>query len=232
MRRFVCRQVCFPPGSRFNWGAHSVCVIMLLTCPGVGLAANVLREAQVRIAMADPVTCEVTEAIALALDHGGDIEQRLQRLEGSRVELLRISGAEQTAAPRRIGVTEALVIRFPTAGDFRYEVRYRVRQPDEWAYRCPLWVPAVASDGRSRSVEIEVTLPPAARPAGWSFPAFQWTGGTGRITLGNLPAFVRLPYLAPGEARPPTRNLGRIMDVAAVGVLLAGTAWWIARRRW
>jgi hypothetical protein len=181
--------------------------------------------------MGDPVTCDVTASIALTLDHGGEIEQRLQRLDGSRVDLLEISGAEQVAPPRPIGVTDALSIRFPTAGNHRYEVRYRVTQPDEWAYRCPVWLPAVAADGRSRNVQIEVTLPSAARPVGGSFPTFEWDGATGRATLGHLPAFVRLPYVAPGEPRRPMRDLGRMMELAALGVLLAGTVLWVARRR-
>lgn len=206
-------------------------VIILLTSPAAALAADVLREARVRIAMADPVTCSVTASIAVSLDTGSDVEQRLQRLDGAQVELLAISGAERSAAPRTIGTTEALLIRFPTAGTYRYEVRYRVKQPDEWAYRCPVWLPAVAADGRSRNVAIEVVLPPDARPAGGAFPAFQWNGATGRATLGHLPAFVRLPYVAPGETRPPMRDLGRLMDLTAVGLLLGGTAAWVARRR-
>jgi hypothetical protein len=128
-------------------------------------------------------------------------------------------------------VTDALAIPLPGPGSHRYELQYRVVQTKEWAYRCPVWLPAVASDGRARSVDIEVTLPPAARPAGGSFPAFRWDGGTGRATLGNLPAFVRVPYVAAGESRPPVRDLGRTMDLVAVGVLLAGSAWWVVRRR-
>jgi hypothetical protein len=202
-----------------------------MMCPAVGFAANVLREAQVRIAIENPATCDVTVSLAVALEHAGDIEQRLHRFEGSRVDLLGISGAEQASRPRRIGATEALAIRFPVAGSYRYEVRYRVRQPEEWSHRCPLWLPAVAADGRSRNVQIEVTLPAAAHPVGGSFPTFQWNGGTGRATLGHLPAFVRVPYAAPGEPRGPVRNLGRIMDFAALAVLIAGTALWVARRR-
>ena len=197
---------------------------------GAICAADVLSGARVQIAMTDPLTCDVTASIALALDRGGDIEQRLQRFEGSRVELVGITGAEQAAPRRSIGVTEAFTLRFPGAGSYRYEVRYRVTQPDEWAYRCPLWLPTVAAAGRPRSVEIEVTLPAAAQPAGGSFPALQWEGGTGRATLGHLPAFVRLPYAAAG-GRAPMRDMGRLMELTAIGMLVAGTALWALRQR-
>ena len=62
----------------------------------VDSTANVLLEARVRIVMSgSAVTCDVTGVVRLALDRGGDIEQRLQRLEGSRVELLEITGANR-----------------------------------------------------------------------------------------------------------------------------------------
>jgi hypothetical protein len=124
-----------------------------------------------------------------------------------------------------------LAIRFANAGSHRYEVRYRVTHPEAWAYRCPVWLPAIAADGRSRNVSIEVTLPPAARPAGGAFPAFEWQNGAGRAILGHLPAFVRVPYAVPGHPPPTAHNVGRIMDLAAIGILLVGTAFWATRRR-
>lgn len=219
------------PSQGLRWRAGAVAIAACVMGGTSAAAANVLLEARVRIAMTTPRTCDVTTSIALRLDRAGDIEQRVQRLDGSQVEVLGITGAVEAAPARSIGVTEAFVLRFPDAGDARYEVRYRATQPDEWAYRCPVWLPAVAADGRSRNVEIEVTLPPAAEPAGGSFPAFQWQGGTGRATLGHLPAFVRLPYVAPGEPRAPMRDLGRMMELAAIAMLVAGMALWVARRR-
>ncbi len=207
------------------------CIAIFLSLPSAAFGTDVLQDARVRIAMTDPVSCDVTLSIGVALDVGRDIEQRLQRLEGSRVDLLGITGAAPAAPPRTIGVTEVLLIRFPNAGSHRYEVRYRVRQPDEWTYRCPVWLPAIAADGRSRNVSIEVTLPPGARPAGGSFPSFEWEDAAGRAILGHLPAFVRVPYMAPGEGSPAPRDLGRMMDIAAIAVLLGGTAFWAARRR-
>jgi hypothetical protein len=218
-----------PPG--LSWCAGAMAIAAFVMGAGSAAAANVLQEARVRIAMTTPHTCDVTTSIVLRLDRAGDIEQRLQRLDGSQVELLGITGAVQAAPQRSIGVTEAFVLRFPDAGTARYEVRYRATQPDEWAFRCPVWLPVVPADGRSRNVELEVTLPPAAQPAGGSFPAFIWQGGTGRATLGHLPAFVRLPYVAPGESRAPMRDLGRMMELAAIAMLVAGMALWVARRR-
>jgi hypothetical protein len=204
---------------------------LLLSLSDIVSAANMLQEARVRITMSDPVTCDVTLSGVIVLDGGGDVEQRLQRLDGSRVDLLGVTGAEQTAPPHRIGLTEVLVLRFPAAGSYPYEVRYRVTQPDEWAYRCPVWLPTVSTDGRSRKVQIEVILPPAAQPAGGSFPVLEWDRGIGRATLGHLPAFVRLPYAEPGQARKPMRDMGRLMDFAAIGMLIAGTLLWVVRRR-
>jgi hypothetical protein len=206
-------------------------VAAFVMCAGGNATANVLLEARVQIAMRNPHTCDVTASIALELDRAGDIEQRVQRLDGSRVELLGITGAVQATPSRSVGATEAFVLRFPAAGSARYEVRYRATQPEAWAYRCPVWLPAVAADGRSRNVEIEVTLPPAAEPGGGSFPAFQWHGGIGRATLGHLPAFVRLPYAARGEPRAPMRDVGQMMELAAIAMLVTGMALWVVRRR-
>jgi hypothetical protein len=203
----------------------------IVLCAGGSVAANVLLAARVQIAMTDPRTCDVTTSIALGLDRAGDIEQRVQRLEGSRVELLGISGAHQTAPPRAIGLTDAYLFGFAGAGNARYEVRYRATQPDEWAYRCPVWLPTVAADGHSRNVDIEVTLPSDAEPAGGSFPAFQWHGTTGRATLGNLPAFVRLPYAVPGQSGAPMHDVGRIMELAAIALVVTGMTVWVIRRR-
>ena len=218
------------PSSGRRWSARAGVLAVLILGAAVGSAANELSEARVRIVMADAVTCDVTATFAVALDRDGDIEHRLQRLEGSHVDLLEITGAEQAAPARSIGLTESVTVRFPNAGSYRYELRYRVRQADDWAYRCPVWLPVVAAH-RPRAVEIEVTLPPDAQPASGSFPALLWSGGTGRATLGHLPAFMRIPYAAPGEPRSPTRDLGRTMDFAAIGILVAGTAVWVVRRR-
>jgi hypothetical protein len=203
---------------------------MLTASPGIASAADVLNEARVRIAMADPLTCAVTASFVVALAGGNTVEHRLQRLEGSRLELLEVTGATQGVS-RSVGITEALTVTLPGAGTHRYELRYRVVQPDAWAFRCPVWLPTVAGDGRSRSIEIEAVLPSDARAAGGSFPAFQWADGIGRATLANLPAFVRLPYVAPGETHSPTRDVSRLMDVTAVGVLIAGTVLWVIRKR-
>jgi hypothetical protein len=229
MHELISRRWSFRQGARSRC-IRAAAIVLFAMDPAVAAAANRLAEARLRITMMDPVTCDVTASIAVALEQGGDIEQRLQRFEGSRVDLLGITGAEQAAPARSVGVTEAFALRFPAAGNHRYEVRYRVTQPEEWAYRCPVWLPVVAAD-RPRAVEIEATLPPAAQPAGGSFPAFQWDGGTGRATLGHLPAFVRLPYAAPGEQRSPMRDLGRVMDLVAIGMLVAGTVFWAVRRR-
>ena len=149
--------------------------------------------------MADAATCDVTASFAVALDRAGDIEQRLQRLEGSQVDLLEITGAEQGAARRSIGLTESFMLRFPNAGNSRYELRYRVRQPDDWAYRCPVWLPAVAAD-RPRNVEIEVTLPPALNPPADRFLPCCGTAAPGARRWATCRHSCGCVY-APGEPR-------------------------------
>lgn len=210
------------------WG---LAVVGVLACPGSAAAADVLNEAQVRIAVETPLTCSVTATLTVTLDAARDLEQRLQRVEGSRIEAVEIAGVETAAPPRRFGVTEVFTLRFASAGLHRYEVRYRATQPEGWAWRCPVWLPVIATDGRSRQIGIEVTLPPGARPAGASFPAFRWEERLGSATLGSLPAFVRTPYASPDEARSPGLDYGRAMDYVAAGVLLVGTAIWVIRRR-
>lgn len=203
----------------------------MVASPATVLAADVLTAARLQVAVVDAVTCRVTGSFGITLDRARDVEQRLQRHDGARIDGVEVTGVAEAAAPRTFGVTEVFSLRFPAAGPHRYDVRYRATQPEAWAYRCPIWLPVVAADGHSRSVEIEVTLPEGATPAGWSFPAFRWEGRVGRATIGNVPAFIRAPYEAPGETRSHGANLGRVMDAVAAAFLLGGTALWLIRRR-
>src|SRR5262245_43485430 len=143
-------------------------------------AAPVLRSADLAITITSPTSCEVT--MALQVDAGADIDHRIEAFDGSRIEVAGIRGARQVGDVRAIGRTQSLVLR-PDTGS--YELRYRAAQPADRVNRCPIWVPAAPTDGRSRSVRFQVDLPAATTP-GTSMPALTWTGGHGALTLGHL----------------------------------------------
>ena len=188
--------------------------------PAVALAAPVLREAEVQITFTSPTSCEVV--IALTVDGAAQVEHRL---DAEDAELIGMRGATQLSAVRAIGRTQSLVLT-PTGG--AYQFQYRVRVPDTFAYRCPIWLPTVPTDGQSKAVRIRVELPATASP-GSSLPAFNWTGTKGAAVLGHLPAFVRVPYATGGEARP--WDIGALMDAATGIVFVGASVIWIWRRK-
>jgi hypothetical protein len=195
----------------------------LLTGPPDAVAAAVLRSADIRISVTSPTSCEVT--MAMTVEGGSEIDHRVEAFDGAGFDLMTIRDARQIRDPRAIGRTRSLVLRLdrPT-----YEFRYGVRQPEGRAYRCPLWLPAVPTDGQSRAVRLQIELPPATTP-GSSFPAFTWSGTRGSTTLGHVPAFVRVAYGSQGEESG--WDVGRVMDVAAIAVFVVASAWWVWRRR-
>lgn len=187
-------------------------------------AAPVLREAAVDVAITSPTTCDVT--MTVTIDGAAEVEHRIQSFGSPEdVQLISIGQAGQVGAIRAVGRTQALVLR--PQGD-AYRVSYRVRQTAERATRCPIWLPTVPTDGRSRAVRLRVTLPADAVP-GSSMPALQWAGRTGSATLGHLPAFVRAPYTLPGEPKP--WDIAGRMDTVTVVVFAAASAIWAWRRR-
>ncbi len=141
------------------------------------------------------------------------------------VDLVHVQGAEQVGEIRTIGRTRSLVLR---PAQPSYAFRYRAEQSEDRAYRCPMWLPTVATDGTSRTVRLGVDLPSSVVPAG-SMPAFTWTGTHGSATLGHVPAFVRVPYASPGEAR--ALDIAQVMDAAAIVVFAGASALWVWRRR-
>ena len=201
-------------------GLIAACVLMISSALR---AAPVLRSADLKIIVTSPTTCEVT--IALVIEGGLDVDHRIEAFEGSRVELGAIRGARQVDAVRAIGRTQSLVLR-PDAGS--YEFSYRAQQPAGRTDRCPIWLPVVPTDGRSRAVHLEVNLPAGVNP-GASMPAFTWTGARGAATLGHLPAMVRVPYTREGE--PRGWGVDSMMDALAIAVFAAATAVWAWRAR-
>src|SRR5262245_11886694 len=160
----------------------------LLMASSTVSAAPVVRSADLKITVTSPTSCDVT--MVLAIDGDADIDHRIETFDGSRIELTAVRGARHVGAVRTIGRTQSLVLR-PEAGS--YELTYRAVQPADREHRCPIWVPAVPTDGQSRAVRLDVGLPDAATPAA-SMPAFTWTGTHGTATLGNIPSIVRIPY--------------------------------------
>ncbi len=198
-----------------------------LSVTGYTQASTRLHSAAVNATLTSPTSCEVT--MALESTAAGDIDHRLEASAGTEIELLAVRGAE-TGSHHQIGSTRSLVLR-PGARTL-YQIHYRISQPEERAFRCPVWVPAVATDGRSRSVTIEVALPEGSAPRGSSFPALSWGGPRGTATLAHLPAFIRVPFA--GSSTSPGTGLldvARTMDVVAIAVMAVATAGWLWRRK-
>jgi hypothetical protein len=186
------------------------------------IAAPVLRSAAIQINVMSPTSCEV--GMVLAVEGGSEIEHRVAAFDGSEIALLTVRNAQPVSAPRVINRTQSLVLRPESKA---YEFRYSVQQADAQAYRCPLWLPTVATDGELRAVRLDIELPPSATP-GSAFPAFTWDGTRGSTTLGHVPAFVRYVYTLPGEA--PAWDVRRVMDVSAIAMFVVASVWWIRRR--
>jgi len=186
-------------------------------------AAPVLREADVEIVVTSSLACEVT--MTLTVEGASEIDHRVETFSGGGADLVELRGARPVGDVRSIGRTQSLVLRPDQA---TYSFRYRARQPDDFADRCPIWLPAVPTDGRSRALSIRIQLPEGSIP-GHSMPSFEWTGARGSTRLGHLPAFVRVPYTADGEALG--WGIGRVMDAVAVLVFGALTVVWVWRRR-
>lgn len=191
-----------------------------LVVPANARAVPLLRSADIRVTLEAPDICRVI--MTLVLDGGGVVDHRLEVGEGSSVELSAVVGAEPVAAARTIGRTRSLQLHTVTHA---YELRYRVAQAAHG--RCPLWVPAAPADGVSRAVRIGVELPGGATARG-TLPAFTWDGSTGIATLGHIPAFVRVPFTLPGDARE--WELAAVMDTLTMIVIAGAGGIWLWRR--
>jgi hypothetical protein len=204
-------------------GLRAVLTAACALSASTAIAAPVLRSADLQITITSPTSCDV--AMALTVDGASEIEHRIEAFGGSRVELVDVRGARQVGDVRSIGVTRSLVLRPDQAA---YGFHYRTVQPAARLDRCPIWLPTVSTDGRSRTVRLQIDLPPAA-VAESSMPAFSWTGAHGVATLGHLPAFVRVPYAREGE--PRRWSIGTLMDALAIAVFAIATAVWTWRLR-
>lgn len=156
----------------------------------------------------------VTVEAAPSVDH---------RIDAARVDFVDVVGARRAGELREIGRTTSLVLQpeRPT-----YQLRYRADVAPARSFRCPVWLPDVATDGIARRVTLSVELPPGAMP-GDAMPSLAWTGTRGVATLGHLPAFVHVPFGAAGAA--PGWGIGATMDAVGAVVIVLSVALWIWR---
>ena len=191
--------------------------------PAHATAAARLTSADVRVTFESALTCAVE--MTVQLDEAPEVTQRIEVMDGASVEALDVAGAVMASPPKDVGRARVLVTRADTG---RYTLRYTARQPASHPGRCPLWVPTVAADGRMAAVRIGVRLPAGARAAG-TMPVFTWSGDEGTAAISHLPAFVHVPFAAPGEPMP--RNVARLMDIFSIATLVIATLAWVRGRR-
>lgn len=201
-------------------GAAGVAVTTLLASSTVAAAPR-LTSADVRVTFHSAASCEAI--ITLRIDDAATVTQHIEVAEGASVALVEVSGAE-ASPPTDVGRTRVLVTRSDSGV---YTLRYAVRQAAHRPGRCPLWVPTIPADGRSAAVRLTVRIPPGTRAAG-TMPAFAWAGEEGTAAIGHLPAFVRVPFAAPGEPAP--WNIARLMDIVSIATLALATLAWARRR--
>ena len=203
---------------------RAVCALVLVWTghAAPAAAAQVLRSAEVAVTMPSPTSCQVM--MTLVVDGGTAVDHRIESPDGTTIEGVRVQGAQASGAPRSVGSTQSMVL---TPAQSPYTLSYSVQQSTR-PYRCPLWIPTTPTDGVSRAVRIQVELPASVTP-GSTMPRFTWNRTTGTAALAHLPAFVFMPYAAPGES--PGWNVSAVMDTSAVSVFVVASAIWLWRRR-
>ena len=220
-----------PPVRAFVAMAAGAAWWMMTAVAALDAAAAVLSRAVVELEMTSPASCDVRATYTIDTPGPTDVEHRIRAFDGTTIELLNVGGAAVAAPAGVRGRTQSVVLRLGGAGPQVYTVHYRAGLPASQPYRCPLWLPTVPADGRSRAVEIIATIPPTASPSGSAFPALTWRGSRGAATLGHLPAIVLVRYSLAGEASGAGWDVARVMDTVAVGLLVVGTAIFAWRRK-
>jgi hypothetical protein len=209
----------------------TIAAIFMVTARPALSAAPVLRAADARIRIASRTSCDVR--LSVTIDGATEVEHRLAVHDGDTRQFLSVDGATLIEPIRDVGSTLSLRVRPHDASYVLiYSIRHRepplAEDEEPVRDRCPIWLPTIPTDGRSRAVHIEVDLP-AGSVRGDSMPAFAWTGTHGTATLGHLPSIVRVSFGAEGEALPP--SLPGAIDTLAIGTFAAAAAAWIWRVR-
>jgi hypothetical protein len=190
-----------------------------------------LRDARVVIVVSSDA-CDVTSHFAVdavepvAIDHRVMLAGRAEPPEF--VVLGALAGQTST-----VGHTASLPVSLTGMGRNEYTVRYRVTPYAPRLDRCPLLVPSVATDGLSRTVTIAVEVPHGTTRLPGEFPALTWESDVGRVTLGHMPAFVRVPIAAAGDrvTSIDTLDVRRAIDIAAALTIGVATLAWVALRK-
>jgi hypothetical protein len=209
----------------------SIATIWLVAARPALSATPVLRAADAHIVIASRTSCEVR--LSVTIDGAIEVEHRLATADGDRRRFVNVDGATLVEPIRDVGSTLSLRLR-PTGASYVLHYSVQHEEPTRIAFmdpvrdRCPIWLPTIPTDGRSRAVRMTSELPPGST-AGATMPAFTWNGTAGAAALGHLPSIVRVPYAANGEALP--WSLPRAIDTLAIGTFAAATAAWIWRVR-
>ena len=222
------------PARRRGRGTLEAALVVLAGCLGTASPAAadpVLRDAAIEATFQSPTSCEVRAAFTIT---GGAAsvaaEYRLYTGEAGRVEVLEAAGVNADGPSASSGRLHLFHAPYSGSGTDSYTLHYRVTQPQSHAYRCPVWLPTVATDGRSRDVRIRVTLPPNASPGGGAFPTLEWRSDAGTAVLGHVPAFLHVRFSdAAGPAGP--WNVARVMDAIALAAIGAGMLAFAWRRK-
>ena len=209
----------------------AIAMIAMVTAHPTLSATPALRAADARVIIASRTSCDVR--LSVTIDGATEVEHRLARTDGDGRQLVNLEGARLVEPIRDVGATSSLRLR-PTGTSYTLSYSVQHQEPlrigflDPARDRCPIWLPTIPTDGRSRAVRMTIELPPGST-AGATMPAFTWNGTVGTALLGHLPSIVRVPYAANGEAVP--WSLPRAIDTLAIGTFAAATAAWIWRVR-
>jgi hypothetical protein len=214
-------------------GATILVIWMTSAAPAIS-ATPVLRAADVHVTITSRTSCDVR--LSITIDGATEVDHRLAVADGDRRQFLNVEGATLVEPIHDVGTTVSLRLR-PAAASYALSYSVRHRDPSETGGqeavrdRCPIWLPTVPTDGRSRAVHLTAELPAGsvAGAAGTTLPAFSWNGTVGTTTLGNLPSIVHVPYAGDGEALP--WSVPGAIDTLAIGTFAAATAVWIWRVR-
>ena len=212
-----------------------MCGFALLAC-GVGApvaAAPVIHGAQIEIVLTSPTSCEVDADYTIQIDRPGPVPFTLQTFDSTRVELSSVNGVPAAESDiQHSGKTTVFTAQFGAAATEHTRLRYRVTQGADWAYRCPIWLPAVPTDRRSGTVNLRVAWPGGASIAGTTLPPLQRTQTGGSSSLAHIPSFVRVPYLTAGETQSALSgwDVSRVVDAAATVFLAGASLVWLGLR--
>jgi len=215
--------------------AAEVCagaIVIGIAASGVD-AAPVVRAARVHAVLTSPIACDVEAAYTIQTDQPARIPFTLQTFDGTQVELSAVNGAAAAGFMlQHSGKTTVFAAQL-ASGSHTTTLRYHVTQASAWAYRCPIWLPAVPTDGRPGTVGLQVEWPSGATLTGATLPPLQRSQAGGSSSLSHVPAFVRVPYAAASDAQSASSwDVTRVMDAATVGVLLgASLVWLVVRER-